>query len=236
MGRSPIVGTVAPWIGAGLDRAEAVVAITVGQRTANAAEIRVKRGQVAVLLVPVAATGIGLPHFHQGMGNRLAVLITHATGDNDAFADWQATVIEVQQQIVIVLTHLQMGKIRAAGFGQGLGNAHQCLARGAQDRRLVVRCQGFWMPVTVTNDEAAVMRIRHVGLPVVRVSQRQALHWRLPVAQSPSLHPNPKLKKPTLSISKRLWMFALTIFLSDLTQSLHAPLRCGCHRHRRVCT
>ena len=30
---------------------------------------------------------------------------------------WQATVIEIQQQIVIVLTHLQMGEVRAAGLG-----------------------------------------------------------------------------------------------------------------------
>ncbi|MNU10329.1 hypothetical protein D3C72_2574190 [compost metagenome] len=51
------------------------------------------------------------------MGNWLAVLIAHSTRDDDAFANGQAAVIEVQQQIVIVQTHLQMGKIRAAGFG-----------------------------------------------------------------------------------------------------------------------
>ncbi|MNN94103.1 hypothetical protein D3C81_2126740 [compost metagenome] len=51
------------------------------------------------------------------MRNRLAVLIAHPARNDNAFADGQAAMIEIQQQIVIVPAHLQMGKIRAAGFG-----------------------------------------------------------------------------------------------------------------------
>ncbi|MNN50302.1 hypothetical protein D3C81_1648800 [compost metagenome] len=117
MRRPPVVGTIAPWVRAGFDGAETVVAIAVGQGTADAAEIRIKGRQVTVFFMPVTATGIGLPHLHQGMGDRLAILITHTARDDDAFANGQATVIEIQQQIVIVLTHLQMGEVRAAGLG-----------------------------------------------------------------------------------------------------------------------
>lgn len=133
MRRTPVVGTIAPWIRARLDRAETVVAVAVGQGTTDATEVRVDGRQIAVLLVPIAPPRVGLPHLHQGMGNRLAILVTHPTGDDDALADGQAAVVEVQQQIVIVMPHLQVGKIRAAGFRLGLRDAHQGLARGPQD-------------------------------------------------------------------------------------------------------
>ncbi len=60
----------------------------------------------------VATARIGLPDFHQRMGDRLAVLIADPTGNQDALADRQATVIEIEQQVVVVRAELQMRKVR----------------------------------------------------------------------------------------------------------------------------
>ncbi|MNO75018.1 hypothetical protein D3C76_660420 [compost metagenome] len=153
--RAPVIRAVAPWVRAGLDGAEAVVAVAVGQATANATEVRVQRGQVAVVLVPVAAAGVGLPHFYQGVGHRFAVLVDNPAGNDDALTDWQATVVEVQQQVMVVGTETQVGEIRAGGFADRLRDADQCLARGAGNGRLVVGGQGFGVPVAITDHEAA---------------------------------------------------------------------------------
>ena len=75
--RAPVIGAVGPGIGAGLNGAEAVEAVGIGERTAAAAEIGIKRGEIALSLVTVAATGIGLPHFDQRVGHRARVLIEH---------------------------------------------------------------------------------------------------------------------------------------------------------------
>ena len=70
---TPVVDAVAPRVGAGLDGAEEVVAVRVGQRAAAAAEIRIDRRDVPVLLVPVAAAGVRLPDLDQRVAHRPAV-------------------------------------------------------------------------------------------------------------------------------------------------------------------
>ncbi len=63
MGRPPVVDPIAPGISPGLHGPECVVPVLVSQRAATAAEIRVDRREIGVLLVAVTATGIGLPDF-----------------------------------------------------------------------------------------------------------------------------------------------------------------------------
>ncbi|MNC42605.1 hypothetical protein D3C75_914240 [compost metagenome] len=163
MRRAPVVRAVAPWVRARLDGAEAVVAITVGQATADATEVRVQRRQVAVVLVTVTAAGVGLPHFHQGIRHRLAVLVDDTAGDDDALADRQAAVVEVQQQVMVMGAEAQVGKVRAGGFADRLRDADQCLAWRAGNGRLVVRRKGFRVPVAITDHEAAVVLGGHAG-------------------------------------------------------------------------
>ncbi|MNN07516.1 hypothetical protein D3C81_1203430 [compost metagenome] len=153
--RAPIIRAIAPWVRAGLDGTEAVVAVTVGQATTHTAEVRVQRGQVTVVLVAVAAASIGLPHFHQGVGHRFAVLVDHPAGNDDALTDRQAAVVEVQQQVMVVGAETQVGEIRAGGFADRLRDADQCLARRAGNGSLVVGRQGFGVPVAITDHEAA---------------------------------------------------------------------------------
>ena len=59
--RSPGVLVVAPRVGAGLDRDEAVAALVVGEAAAGAGEVRVERRRVLVDLVRVAAGRVRLP-------------------------------------------------------------------------------------------------------------------------------------------------------------------------------
>ena len=91
---------VAPRIGAGLDGAEGVVAVLVGQRPAAAAEVRIDRGEIGVVAVPVAAAGIGLPDLDQRVRHRPAVLVQHVAVHDDAFADRLAVLGVVQQEVV----------------------------------------------------------------------------------------------------------------------------------------
>ena len=85
--RPPVVDAVAPRVRAGLDRAVRVVAVLVGEHAAAAAEVRVERADVLVLLVPVAAAGVALPDLDQRVLQRPAELVVHVAVDDDALAD-----------------------------------------------------------------------------------------------------------------------------------------------------
>ena len=98
------------------------------------------------------------------MRDRLAVLIHHPTGNDDALADGQATFVEVEQQVVVVLGELQVREMRAGGLGDRLRDAHQRLARRTGNGSLVIGGKGFRMPVAVANGKAAVVLGRHGSL------------------------------------------------------------------------
>ncbi|MOA15878.1 hypothetical protein D3C78_1360610 [compost metagenome] len=164
MRRTPVVGAVAPGVRTRLDGAEAVVALAVGQGPADATKVGVQRRQVAVVLVPVAATGVGLPDLDQGVRDRFAVLVADAAGQDDALTDRQAAVVEVEQQVVVVRAELEVREIRAGAFADRLRDAHQRLARRTGDGSLVVRGEGFRVPVAITDSEATVVLRRHAVL------------------------------------------------------------------------
>src|ERR1700727_1306299 len=103
MRRAPGVVMVAPWIGAGLDRDEPVIAIGIGSRAASTSEIRIERRRVLVNDVDVTAAGIGLPDFQQRIGHRAAVFVPYMAVDDDAFAQWLAGMLD--GEVVIVLAH-----------------------------------------------------------------------------------------------------------------------------------
>ncbi|MNQ72862.1 hypothetical protein D3C85_875740 [compost metagenome] len=98
------------------------------------------------------------------MRDRLAVLVAHATGHDDALADGQAAIVEVQQQVVVMLAKLEVRKIRAGGFAGRLRDADQRLARGAGNGGLVVGRQRLGVPIAIADDEATGVCGRHVVL------------------------------------------------------------------------
>ena len=164
MRRAPVIRPVTPRVRPWLDSAKAVITFTVGQGAAYAAEVWVQRRQVAVVLVTISTACVGLPDFHQGMRNRLAILIAHATCQDDPLAYRQTAIIEIQQQVVVELAELKVGKVRPAGLTHRLRDAHQRLTRGTGNGSLVVRGQSFGVPVAVTDDKAPAVCIRHVDL------------------------------------------------------------------------
>ncbi|MNP08092.1 hypothetical protein D3C76_1001480 [compost metagenome] len=112
----------------------------------------------------VAATGVGLPDFHQGMWNRFAVLVTDTPGENDPLANGQPAVVEVQQQVMVMLAELQVRKVRACAFADRLRNAHQGLTRRTGNGGFVIRSKGLRVPVAITDSEATVVLRRHAVL------------------------------------------------------------------------
>jgi hypothetical protein len=77
---------IAPWIGAGLDRSEAVAAVRISDTTSAAEEVRVERRVVLIGLVDVAPASVGLPDLDQGPGDRLAIVTKHSAADHNALA------------------------------------------------------------------------------------------------------------------------------------------------------
>ena len=139
MGRAPAVDVVAPRVGAGLHGAEIIIAVLVGERAPAAAEIRIDRGEIGVVLVPVASGGIGLPEFHQRVGDRLAVLVQHLAVHDDAFTDRLAGLGVVADQIVVEQADIVVAENRAGDFRQRVLQRQQRLGRRARNAGLVAR-------------------------------------------------------------------------------------------------
>ena len=137
--RAPVVDAVAPRVGAGLDGAKRVVAVVVGQHPAAAAEVRVERADVLVLLVPVAAAGVALPDLDQRVRDRPAELVLDIAVDDDALADRHAALGVVEDQVVVLRPELVGAKHRRGHLGERLLQRDQRQPRAAQDAGLVGR-------------------------------------------------------------------------------------------------
>ena len=64
------------------------------------------RCRVLVALVDVAAGGVGLPDLHELAGHGAAVAVEHAAGDDDAFAQRFAVVLDGQVRFQGVHVHV----------------------------------------------------------------------------------------------------------------------------------
>ena len=164
--RSPVVDAVAPGVGAGADRAVGVVAVLVGQHAAAAAEVRVERADVLVLLVAIAAAGIGLPDLDQRVLHRTVELVAHEAVHDDALADRQAVLRCVHDQVVVARAQLVGTEHRRRDFRQRLLQRDQRIARAAQDAGLVGRGVGRRVRRGVAHQEfiARLGGSGHLGL------------------------------------------------------------------------
>ena len=140
--RAPVVDPVPPGVGAGLHGAEVVVAVLVGQRPAAAAEVRVDRREVGVLLVAVAAAGVGLPELDQGVRHRPPALVEDAAVHDDPLADRLAAVRVVADEVVVERAEVGMAERRPGDLAQRVLQRQQRVARRAGDAGLVGGRQG----------------------------------------------------------------------------------------------
>src|SRR5712692_6508642 len=101
VGWPPGIMMVAPGVRARLDRRETILAVTVGEYAACSRKIRVKWRRVLIVLLNVAATGVGLPYLDQGIRHGPVVFVKNAPGYDDAFAKRLAVFDRVARQVVI---------------------------------------------------------------------------------------------------------------------------------------
>ena len=75
MRRAPPIAGIRDRIGAGLDGDETVAALSIGDRTPGADEIRIERRVAPVHRMAVFAGGVRLPGFHQDARKRARILV-----------------------------------------------------------------------------------------------------------------------------------------------------------------
>jgi hypothetical protein len=103
---TPGVLVVAPRVGAGLDRDEAVATLVVGHAATAAAEVGVERGRMAIHVVPVAARSVGLPQLDQRVSHGAPVTVEHPAVQDDPLAERlvgvlaREVVVELADQLV----------------------------------------------------------------------------------------------------------------------------------------
>src|SRR5206468_1223254 len=110
--RPPGVEVLTPRVGARLHGGEVVVPVAVGQRAADAGEVRVQRGVVLLALVGVAAGRVGLPDLDELTADRTAVAVEQPSGDGDALTDRLAGVLP--REVVV-----DLGDVALAEGGGG---------------------------------------------------------------------------------------------------------------------
>src|SRR3954452_15179515 len=97
---------VAPGVGPGLDRGEAVAAVVVGHAAPGAREVRVEWGRPVVPLVQVSARGVRLPDLDERVAQWLPIGVEQSTRHRDALAQW-LTVVLARQVVVTFLDTLR---------------------------------------------------------------------------------------------------------------------------------
>ena len=160
VGRPPIVDAVRPRIGARSDGAEPVATLGIRDGPATAAEVRIERGPVTLLVVAVASARIGLPELDQHARQATSVLVEHAPVDDQALADGLAGLGEVGDEVVVARAQSIVPEHRPGHLGDRRLHRQQRALRRAQHRGLVLRRQGRRVPAAIALVERAVMRHR----------------------------------------------------------------------------
>src|SRR4029077_10834507 len=114
--RPPRIMMIAPRIRAGLHRHEAIRAVDIGHHSADSGEVRIERRFVLVAVVSIAARGVGLPNFDETLWNRAAILVEHAAGHNDTFAE--RLTADKTRHVGVVWTEVGRRKLRSGDFRQ----------------------------------------------------------------------------------------------------------------------
>lgn len=120
MRRAPRVVVVAPRIGPGLDRGEAILAVRIGHATARTIEVRIHWRWVLITFMNIAARGIGLPKFKQRVRNRPAVFIKYAPFYDNALPKRLAVGGAIPGQVVVERADIRMPVNRYGELGKGL--------------------------------------------------------------------------------------------------------------------
>src|SRR5215469_8570066 len=127
---------IAPRISAGLDADEPVAALRVGRGAACPREIRIERRRVLLALVAVTTARIGLPDFHERVGDRPPILVEHAPVHDDTLADRLARMLA--GEIVVAGTKAVVTVERTGELGRGVRDQDRLVLWRAFHRALVV--------------------------------------------------------------------------------------------------
>lgn len=148
---APRIVVIAPGIRARFDGLEPVTSFSIGHYAPAAIEMRIERRVRLIVPMPVTSTGIGLPNFQQGIGNRLPILIDYAATHNDPRTDRLTRVCK--SHIVIALGNCILAEDRAGDFRKRVREKYESLRGRALHRRFIRRIKirrlrpGFRPPV-----------------------------------------------------------------------------------------
>src|SRR6266550_7498107 len=150
MGRPPCVGMVEPRISSRLDRQVAIFAVLIRHAPSRTGEIGIERRVVLIDRMMIAAGGVGLPDFDDGVRHRPFVLIEHPTDDDNALAHRLLTSFGVVREIVLSRFQLDVAEQRSGDLRQSLLDRHEPFQRPALDRRTIRYESVRWMRFPVT--------------------------------------------------------------------------------------
>src|SRR5690606_12556940 len=111
----------------------------------------------------------------QRIGDRFAVLVKHATGDDDALTDRFVARPGVAGQVGVLGGDDSDGAVGWAGASclrDGQRDIDQRLSGSAQDRRAIFGIQVWWEDLAVAEDDLPNRRDHRWLLPIARVIAR----------------------------------------------------------------
>src|SRR5215469_9572638 len=127
MCRPPRVVMIEPGICTGLDGDETVHAMFIGQGSTRTTKVRIERGGMLVLNMPIPSGGVRLPNLDECIRNGPPVAVENAPAYDDAFTDWLTWVLA--GQIVIVFPNLLMPKNWSGNFRKRMWQHNKGLQR-----------------------------------------------------------------------------------------------------------
>src|SRR5215470_11520498 len=120
MGGTPSVGMIEPWISAGLDCEEAIVAFFIGYTPPRTDKVGIQRRIVLVHRMVITSRRVRLPDLDEGIRNRPLIFVHHLANDDDALAHRLFAGIRVTGEI-------DFFRIQSDTAEQRSGDLRQCL-------------------------------------------------------------------------------------------------------------
>src|SRR6516162_7757035 len=131
---------IEPGICAGLDGDETVSSMFIGQGSTCTREVRIKRGRMLFLDMPIPSGGIRLPNLDECVGDGSPIAVEHASTYDNALTNWLACMLA--GQIVILFPYFFVPKNRSGNFRERVWPHDQWVQRRAFDGRAVRLVEG----------------------------------------------------------------------------------------------
>src|SRR5215470_4483185 len=113
--RRPLgIVVITPRIASRPDGDEPVAVLVIGESTIETSEIRIERGVVLILRVQVAACGIRLPNLHQGVWDRMCLVVEDPASNDNSFT--QGSLLMLAGEICNYRPDVVGGEARSRDF------------------------------------------------------------------------------------------------------------------------